>query len=374
MPKITNLKTEEINVVDILKKAKNKVSDTIAKAKKEFGYDLLDLAPKESYNSVEFYMKDCSASFANAIRRTLVSEMPIWSLELDMGEYYTDDPYLRFDDLATKIGSVPIHQTYINKLSKDGKNPNSSLKFKLYVNNNTPEYKNAYTDDIVVEELKESIIPENVPLQTLCPNCFLRIKMKLVRGYGYENSANFSAIPMTHYNPSNIKPLETRYKKPPVGESSLETNPREFYLKYETYIYYKNPLEIMVLCIEEIKRRVADVMEFIHKYNKRPVIFEDIPKDLKDKVVMYKNEIMEIRKESHTYMINIKGESTTISQLFSRYISELHKGIALVTDSNDHPSVRAVTIKIQDDNAIKLMLKAGEKIINDMNAIKKSFA
>lgn len=376
MPKIVNLKTEDIDLVSKLKKTNNAITDNFSKFKKELGFNLFELIPEEKINTVSFNIKDTNSAFANAIRRTIVSEMPVWSLELDMDDFKTDDPYIRFDDLAIKINSTPIHQSFINKLSKEGKNPNRIIKFKIYVRNDTPQMINVNSNDIEISDgykSNETLIIPHIPLQMLSSNSYMRVKLKLVKGYGYENSAKFSAIPMPHYYPSDHTPLEVRYKKPPLGVSSLVVDPKEFYFKYDTYTYYKNPLEIMIICIEELKRRIRFVMSHILEFKKKPITIKDIPKDLQGKIVMYKNEIIEIRKEGITYFINIKGESVTVSKLFSRYIFEAHKGIELVTDSNDHPSIRAVTIKIQDDNAIKLMLKAGEKIIGDLDSIKKSF-
>lgn len=377
MPKIVNLKTEVVDLISNLKKANNIITNNISKFKKELDYDLYDLMPEEKFNIVSFNIKESNSAFANAIRRTIASEMPIWSLELDVDNFESDDPYVRFDDLATKINSTPIHQTYINKLSKEGKNPNRIIKFKIYIRNDTPQMIHVYSNNIDISDGykgSEDLIIQNIPLQALSSNSYIRVKLKLVRGYGYENGAKFSATPMPHYFSLDHTPLETRYKQSSLGVSSLVVDPKEFYFKYDTYINYKNPLDIMTICIEELKRRVRFVLGHLHDFEKKPKTIIDIPKDLQGKIIMYKNEIIEIRKEGKTYFINIKGESTTISKLFSRYIYDAHRGIELVTDADDHPSIRAVTIKIQDVDAIKLMLKAGEKIISDFDSIKKTFS
>ena len=114
------------------------------------------------------------------------------------------------------------------------------------------------------------------------------------------------------------------------------------------------------------------------KINKRKLFkrirnIERVINRSKKKIIIYKNEYIEVRKENHTYIFDLANESLTISKLFSRYIYENYKQIALVTDAAHHPSQRSVFIKIQDNNAIKLMIKAYNDIIKDLNSIRKDF-
>ena len=74
--------------------------------------------PEEKFNIVSFNIKDTNSSFANAIRRVLVSEIPVWSLVIDEKLFETNDPYIRFDDFGERINCLPIHQSYLNKISE----------------------------------------------------------------------------------------------------------------------------------------------------------------------------------------------------------------------------------------------------------------
>ena len=51
---------------------------------------------------------------------------------------------------------------------------------------------------------------------------------------------------MPHYYPLDHIPLEIDKNGVKKGISSLEVNPTEFYFKYETYVFYKNPLDIII--------------------------------------------------------------------------------------------------------------------------------
>lgn len=369
MPKITNIKITETDIIENIKKADNSIKKVINDSDSKLKINLLELLPKEKYNTVSFIMKDTNSSFANAIRRAIVSEVPVWSLVLDVRDYETNDSFLIFDHFATKIGALPIHQEYINQLEQNGKNPNDVIKFRIDVENNSSELKYIYSDDIVVNGTKDFSIIKGIPLQYLIPNSFLKIKLFLEKGYGYQNGAKFSMTPMPTYYPNDYAPLETKHKAPSTGHSSLVTDYKEFYFKYDTYTYYRDPLMILKIAIKELKKRVNAVINYINDYTKNPIVFDNIPDNLRKKIIMFKNEFIEIKKENHTYFIILYGESITVSKLFSRYVYDENKNIELVSDSNEHPSMRSVFIKLQNEYSIKLMLKAGEKIIKDLDSI-----
>jgi len=390
MPKIVNLKVEKIDKLAEFKKGKTAISKKLEKIKKELKYDILSLLPKNPYHKVSFNIKNTVTPFANAIRRVLISEAPVWSLVIDKDSFETDDPFVRCDDLDDRIMCLPIHQSYLNKISDKEidkeKYLNNLVKFKIIIKNKTPEYITIYSKEIEIsgtssQKIKDNFLFDGVHLQKLSPGCFIKMRLILERGYGYDHGGKFSLVPIPFYRPVDHIPLEMKHKTKSTGVSSLEINPNEFEFRYTTYTYYKNPLEIILLCIHELKKRVnlvgkhlAEYEEFVKKnLMHKSDIFKKIPKDIVDKIIIYKNEFIEIRKENHTYFFDINGESLTISTLFSRYIYESYKQIALVTDGQHHPSQRSVFIKIQDDNAVKLMIKAHVNIINDLDSIQKAF-
>lgn len=391
MPKIVNLKVVEIDKLSEFQKGKSVISGDLGRIKKELKFDILELLPKNPYNKVSFSIKDTNSSFANSIRRVLVSEIPVWSLVIDEESFDTDDPLIRSDDLGGRIMCLPIHQVYLNKISDKENNKekfvNNLLKFKMYAKNKTPEYTTVYSKEIEISGASSSkiniskFVDGGIDLQTLSPGCYVKIKLILQKGYGYEHGGKFSLTPMPFYRPIDHIPLELKHKSKSSGISSSEIDPTEFEFMYRTYTYYKNPLEIMLWCIDELKRRVNLVGKHIADYEKsvkegrgkESNILKGIPKELWSKIIIFKNEYIEIRKENHTYFFDLTNESLTISKLFSRYVYDSYRQIALVTDASYHPSQRMVFIKIQDENAIKLMAKAHTDIIKDLNSIRKSF-
>ena len=391
MPKITKLKVQIIDKLSEFKKGKTAISKDLENIKKQLGFDITELLPKKPYNKVSFNIKDTNSSFANAIRRVLVSEIPVWSLVIDEKLFETNDPYIRFDDFGERINCLPIHQSYLNKISEKqnlkDKDMNEIFKFKIHVKNKTPEFSTVYSKEIDISGTSSSkilideFIDTGIDLQTLSSGCYVKMKLLLEKGYGYEHGGKFSLVPNPFYRPVDHEPLEIKHKSKSSGISSLEINPTEFEFSYTTYHYYKNPLDIIILCIDELKKRVNLIGKCIDEceksikesYLKESEIFKELSADLKKKIIIYKNEYIEVRKENHTYIFDLANESLTISKLFSRYIYENYKQIALVTDAMHHPSQRSVFIKIQDNNAIKLMIKAYNDIIKDLNSIRKDF-
>ena len=382
MSKITNIKITKKDILSEFKKENTKISKNISKIKKELNYDIKDFLPPKPIHEVEFIIKKTYSGFASAIRRTLISEMPVWTIVLDSNNFETNDEYIRFDDLNIKIISIPIHQTKLNELYKKNNDidVNKIYKFYLHVKNTSINQKDMFSTEIKLESKDKShndiskFIYDKFSIQILRPKCYIKTNLYLERGFGYQKlgGSKFSAIPMPHYYPLDHIPLEIDKNGVKKGISSLEVNPTEFYFKYETYVFYKNPLDIIILCIDELIRRVKNVESNIINFHNSSKIYENIPKDLINKIVMYKNNEIEIRKENYTYIFDLYDESTTISKLISQWI-HINNNVELITDSSHHPTTRSCFIKIQDKNYIQLMLQASKKIINNLEAIKSQF-
>lgn len=378
MTKVVNLKITVKNMYDELKKNKGNVGKNLDRMRKELNQDILDLFPETPYNIVSFELHNSYVSFANAIERVLISEFPVWSLVRDNDLYETTGDHVRFDELDIKINSIPIHQTELNKLFYSNKDPKKLYKFSLNVENKNILTKNVNTSDIIVKGKNNEVVPlnkfiqHNINIQILYPGDKLSMKFRLERGYGYDKNggSKFPIVPIIHNKILDHIPLETRHKQNSLGISSLEHDPKKFYILYNTYTYYENPLDIMLICIDEIIRRVTKVGDYIRGYIKLPKTQDNL-KNLKENV-MFKDENIEIRKEYHTYIIILYNESTTISKLYSQCICN-SLSISYVGDSVIHPSMNEVFIKIQDDNAIKIMLKTEEKIIKELKSVRKSF-
>ena len=346
--KISGVKIHKFSSRKIIKRSK--IANVLDKINKKLGHNLYDILPDDNYELVEFELHNTNSSFANAIRRCLISELPVWSLSLIESSLDTNDEYIRFDDLADRINTLPIFQTYFNK-KKD-----IDVSFKLSYKNEMMNIKHVLSGDIKAKKIKEKLFEDNVSIQMLRPGCYMACNISLERGYGYQHGGKFVAVKNPIYRPIDITPMKKEYKKNPTGASSLISNPKKFYISYETYGTYSNPLEPLIMSLEELDRRVAGILKEVKKY----------------KGEFYANENVKIMKEAGMYRFFLGMETITISKLFSRYIYDMNPNIEYVGDLMEHPSKKVVEVKVQDENAVKIFIKAGEKILYDIAKLKKS--
>lgn len=359
MVKITELNIEKLSAKKFI--TNSKIANKIREIKKKINYDLTELLPDDNYEVVSFKLSNTNSSMANAIRRVLISELPVWSLTLKTESLKTDDFYIRYDDLADRINSLPIHQDIFNNTDE----PEKYIMFSLHAKNDTSEIMDVLSADIdvtyhsKVKQEKNKLFEESVVLQKLRDGHYLDFELVLEKGFGFQHGGKFSATKNPIYRPSD-NPLIASENS---GQSSLISNPREFYFSYETYGTYSNPLSPLLISLKEIERRIILVIDDIEKYLTQPKVSDK-------KIYAYASNILIITKNFNTFIIEIKNESTTISKLFSRYIYELKPDIKFVSDLAEHPSKRIVKIKISDDDGLQLMIDSGKKIIKDLHMIK----
>ena len=385
MSKITDVSIQTTNIRDTI--MKSTIGKNIKQFQDELKIDLLDLLPDGNETTVNFKIKNTNSAMANAIRRTIISELPVWSLVLDEKSMETDDPYIRFDDMATRINALPINQDELTKLAIGG-DPRKFFKFIVNKKNKTPHDSYVNSGDIQIlcgnkdGKLSCPLFMSNIQLQTLRPGRYLKCNFVLERGYGWTDGSRYVATEMVKYKPSDVVPLTLtggkKEKKGLIekkGVSSLESSPKVFEFSYVTYENYKDPMEPVKLAISEIKRRLDIIVQDIKKYkntsNKLEIvdIDIDIPDKIKRELVSYRTDIIELDQEGDTYHIKLLNESVTMSKLFSRYIYIVKPQIELVNDDNIHPSTRSVIINIQDKDAINLMIKAYDVIMKELSSL-----
>jgi len=380
MPKIVKLKTTRFSSRDNIKNSI--ISKSMEEIKKKTGHDLYAILPNDKYEIVEFEIENTNSAFANAIRRTLISEMPVWSLNLKINSMESNDPYVRFDDFADRVMTLPIAQTLLNNLFNKGKDPNKLFKFKIFVENNQTDIMHVLSQNIEIISNKDfkvdskiTMFNDSVSLQILRPGYFIKCQLILERGYGFQHGGKFSATKNPIYYPVDIRPMKREYKKAPTGLSSLVVNPKKFFMSYETYGTYDNQYEPMILTLMEIQKRITSISDEIVNYvtllSDKKYVAEH--SKLGEIIYFYKSSIIIISKEADTFIFRIDNESLTVSKLFSRYIYELNPNINYVSDLTEHPSKRSVKVKVNHDDALRLMVTAGKKIISDIDLIMNTF-
>ena len=85
-------------------------SQSISLAKTPYA-SLSKQIPSVVNQTLIFELKESNCSLANAIRRTLISEMPIKHLTTSLTEIKTTDPYIVGDAIRKRIEMIPISQS-----------------------------------------------------------------------------------------------------------------------------------------------------------------------------------------------------------------------------------------------------------------------
>jgi DNA-directed RNA polymerase subunit L len=345
-----------VKVVNITVKELNFAKDKSPQLKQCFDLvpDLLKFLPTKPKYVVRFELKETNADMANALRRCILNEMPTISLHYD--EYKDadiSDPYILSDFLKKQIDLIPISQD-VNY---------DDFEIEFDAENKTDEIIKVTTGDFVIKKNKKLVDVGDImsPLIVLCslrPGEHLKIhNIKTKRGTGREDGGSFSRVANIRYAPLDVTPLDSEKS---IGVSSLNSTPTHFELGYSTHRNVKNPFDIV--------RGACDVL--IERFDQMSAGLALIS----SKEEYYYSDLIQLETHDLIKEIQFKSENWTTVNLISRYCYLLTDGnIKFVTASIIHPEIETGVIKITHPEYLKLIRDAIKKIIEDINAIKKSF-
>lgn len=187
-----------------------------------------ELLPKSIPHRVTFTISNTNSSFANALRRTLISEIPVRCLEVDERKIVTDDPYALNDFIIKRINLIPINQAHNS----------DNLDISLFAMNKTNKVIDVWASDITITQNKKPVdvtklIPDpNVPLFALHPGKSIKITdLYIATGTAKQNAAKFSLLSNVSYDILDVEPYDMFTGQ---GKRSIETNPTSFKISYTT--------------------------------------------------------------------------------------------------------------------------------------------
>jgi len=351
MAKVTNLKIDEIDF------SKNKSPEF--KQCLELVPDLINILPKNIKYKVRFELHNANSDLANAIRRTIMSETPVKSLDYhEHDDIDISDPYILSDFIKKQINLVPINQDIdISKYS--------DYSIELTLENRTDEIIDVKTSDFIIKKSGKKINVAEImsPLIVLCrlrPGEHIYIKnINIIEGIGRNDSAAFSNISNIYYKPLDVIPLDSING---TGISSMVSNPKSFMIGYSTHRNTIDPTNIIVnACNTLIKRLEVIYKDFINIENKSEYYYSDL-------IQLETNGVI---KE-----IQLKNENWTLSNLIARYCYILtEKNIKFISSSIAHPEKEIGVLRITHPEFSKLIQNAIKKSIDELsniiNGIKK---
>jgi DNA-directed RNA polymerase subunit L len=347
-PKVKNIVVDELNFhkeIDRKDKALLYAAQFLPK-----GVDAKDLLPKTSKYTVRFELHDTCESFANAIRRTLIADMPILSLDYDEIESEITDPFILNDAIKKQIHLIPIAQEIPNF---------EKYTFNLTKINKTDDLIDVYSDDIVCEPAsKKKLVNAGIIITRLRPGEKIKIpNIKIVQGIPSDDQARFNSFSNTSYKILDARPFSHETGK---GQSSLVSDYKIFQIGYSTHRNIDKPLHCIQTCCDILVEKLE-----------RLKIGLSAP-DKEDSLV--KEPYVVINDNKGTMNIKIYGENYTITNIVAKYCYLVtDKNIKYINAGIVHPQTKIGIINIIHAEWKQVLNDAIDQIISDLKGVAKAF-
>jgi DNA-directed RNA polymerase subunit L len=313
--------------------------------------------PKNSKYTASFELKDTTSDLANCIRRTLIDEMPVYSMNVSEEDIESDDKFILSDFLKNNLEFIPFLQD-IN--DKDAEN----LSMSLNVVNTTDDTISVYSGDIIVTDGQKKILDNSkyftktIAIIKLRPGKTLTIKnINIVAGIGKYDSGKFILLSNISYEILDVIPLEEN-KYNTTGQSSLNSNPQHFKIGFTTHRNI-NIKKIMPRCCDTISKTLLGIQSELN--------------NIKESDLVYFSDLIELETIVDVKCFHFKNEYWTIANIISRYCYLVFPDIQFVCSSIIHPSNEESIVKVRHPEAIKIIKTSIKKILSDIDIIKQSF-
>jgi DNA-directed RNA polymerase subunit L len=313
--------------------------------------------PKNPKQCLSFELEDATSDLANCIRRYLIDEIPVYSMDVNEEDIESDDRFILTDFLKKNIELIPFLQDITDKEAND-------MTMSLHVENKTDDVISVYSGDIEILDKKKNVLDNSkyftttIPIIKLRSGTMINIKnITITSGIGKINSGKFILLSNILYEILDVVPLEEN-KFSRTGVSSLVSNPLHFRFGLTTH-RNKDIKKIMPTCCTLIIKTMEKIKVELSK--------------IKESDTIYFSDIIELETKGDVKLFYLKGEYWTIANIISKYCYLTFKDIQFVCSAIMHPSSEVSIVKIKHDESVKLILSAIELIIADIETINKSF-
>lgn len=344
--KVKNVKVNEIKFKDF------KNFDKCLEYVKSMNIDPMKYLPQKPQQHLQFEITNTVSDFANCIRRFLLDEIYIYSMDVDEMNIITNDRFILSDVLKKNIELIPIDQLLTDE-----------FVISLQIENKTDDIMTIHSGDITITNknkvLKTSdYFSSNIPIIQLRSNCSLEIKnISIVSGCGKQDAGKFCLLSNISYEILDVMPVEVnKYEK--KGESSLNSEPAHFKIGFKTYRNF-DPKKIMLLCCDAITNRMTTIQKEL----------SNITKDM----TVYFSDLINLETKGDIKLFHFKNEYWTIANIISRYCYLEFKEIKFICACIIHPSTEESIVKITHPESNKIIDSAITQILDDIKTLRKSF-
>jgi DNA-directed RNA polymerase subunit L len=242
-----------------------------------------------------FIVENVNNAVANAIRRTIMSEMPVTCLYCEYHNIVTDDPYIIPEIIQSRMKLIPVDQ----KISL-------TAVYELNAENSESRVIDVKLSKMSATGKPTAKLPfnETTTLFILQPGCKLSIKdIRPVVDYGYKDGCAGHTVAVNVVSLSKDQEPYNPYTK--TGIPTSVANPRKWEIAFNTNGTMA-PKDIISTSFKEIIARIRSVMVGVASGGG-------------------------IERGLSEYSLVVNGESHTIGNLFVAVINDLYPGISAVT-------------------------------------------
>lgn len=308
--------------------------------------------------------KEIKISYANAIRRIIISDLYTYTIDNNSIEFYTNNSMLNNDFLRKRLELIPIISD-LNNINYD------DIIISCKKDNEQDDIINIYINDFVCKDKNDNIIENkiifkqlNILFSKLNKNQSIAFECKLKKSNAYYSGSSFSPVSVCYYtfkiDNKKVKEItnemdekqkkvflcqdvERIYEKNDLGEPHTY----EFYIES---IGFYNINDIFKLGINSLKEKLNSLMsEFLNDKSKKITILDNDDEN----------------NEFTRFLID--HENDTIGNLLSSYVS-FHKDIFYCGYLIEHPLKNNIIfkIKLKKDNNINNIINVINSVINDL--------
>ncbi len=323
--KIVGASVKEFNPVKELSNTANKNMQECMRLLKLAGHTAESakaLLPAGSRYTVSWEFVDSCTEMANIIRRCILAEVPVLSMDYDeFKDFHCTDPFVTHEFLKAQIGQVPIFQ-------EEG-------KWNIELKNDTEE-----PIMITAKHIDERL--PFIPLCPLSPGTELIVNnIHTVEGMGRDDAGLFQMVDSFTYFITDHK-------------SSLTQDYKNIKYGYTTYFNMKDPFYPIAQCCRVLIERLEQIAEDL----------ENIAGE------SYFSDLIQIETKGEVVSILFKGEYWGMCRLISKYMyKEVDGNITFIAPYVEHPDRYTGGIRIIHTDWLKILVNAVARAKADIAAI-----
>lgn len=279
----------------------------------------------------EFTLHNVSNAISNAIRRTIMCELPVYHLQCAYEDIKTNDAHIIPEMLQKRLMMIPIIQSV-----------DKSTKFELDAVNSTALALDVKSGEFKNTKGKSLPFNDTFTFVTLNPGKFIKITgITISSGIGFVDGQGMLSLAVNAASLAQDQEPLNSFEK--TGIPSREADPRVWLIKFNTNGTMP-PRDLIKYACDNIHARLLSLLDILDT----------------------------IDSSDDQYVLGIHGESDTMGNLMMKTILELYPDIAAVT-YNVSSVERLCLLKVKCDEDINTVLtttiKHLLKVFNDIKAL-----